>query len=152
MTEKQEWKKTPLPVSTEMEASLSTAGMIAVGSDAFHVKWLTEHAGSTEQDPRWHPLAEVELAWIFVLDKQWDTNPFIPSVGLVSWCRKCWELSAAINSLLRERMTAVQNETDVPFVPLHLSHSSSVAMDCAVTPAGALTPAHAFTADWLSHA
>lgn len=41
MTEKQQWKKPLLPVSTEMEASLNTADMIAVGSDAFHVKWLT---------------------------------------------------------------------------------------------------------------
>lgn len=41
MTENQQQKKTLLPVSTEMEASLNTADIIAVGSDAFHVKWLT---------------------------------------------------------------------------------------------------------------
>lgn len=40
MTEKQQQKKTLLPVSTEREASLNTADIIAVGSDAFHVKWL----------------------------------------------------------------------------------------------------------------
>lgn len=42
MTEKQQQKQTLLPVSTEMEASLNTADMTAMGSGAFQVARLTE--------------------------------------------------------------------------------------------------------------
>lgn len=117
MTEKQQWKKPLLPVRTELEASLNIADIIAVGSDAFHVKWLTNMHKARRR-------IHADLRW-----RKWSWP------GSVSWISSktlthsssAWALShdagnagsclLPSTALLIERMTPVQNGGDVLFIP-----------------------------------